>query len=134
MSADGGGGLLGLVEEEDRPVGRHRRVGGIERDRPVAEVVQPQVGDDLRLQHRDDVGGPRDPGSRPDLLGHARAAENRSPLEHDNVEPGVRQIRGGGETVVPPAHDDRVVARGGGPGVAGALGAGVLVAASMARP
>ncbi len=112
MCRDRGGGLLGLVEEEDRPIGRHRRIGGVERDRPVAEVVQPEVGDDLRLQHRDDVGGPRDPGSRPDLLGHARTAENRSPLEHDHVEPGARQIRGGGETVVPPAHDDRVVARG----------------------
>ena len=66
----------GSLKKKIGPSEVMRGIGRVERDRPVAEVVQPQVGDDLRLQHRDDVGGPRDPGSRPDLLGHARAAED----------------------------------------------------------
>ena len=74
---DRGGGARRLVEEEDRPLGCERRIRGVERDRAIAVVAQPQVRDDLRLQHRDDVGGARDPRPRPDLLGDAGAAEDR---------------------------------------------------------
>ena len=111
VDGDRCGCLLRLVEEEDRTVGRHRSVGRIQRDRPIAELVQAQIGDDLRLEHRDDVRGPRDPGSRPDLLGHACAAKYRAPLQDDDIQSGAGEIGGRGETVVPPADDDRVVAR-----------------------
>ena len=95
--------------EEDRPVRRERGVGGVEWDRPVAEIAQAQIGDDLRLQHRDDVGGARDPGPGPDLLGDAGAAEQRPALEDDHAEPGTGEVCGRGQPVVPAADHDRVV-------------------------
>ena len=102
---------LGVVEEEDRPaVRRDRGEGGVERDRLVAEVAQPQVLDDLRLQHRDDVGGARDALARPHLLGHAGAAEDVAALEHAHAQAGARQVGRGGQPVVPAADDDRVEA------------------------
>ena len=101
---------LGVVEEEDRhAVRRDRAEGRVERDRLVAEVAQPQLLDDLRLQHRDDVGGARDALARPHLLGHAGAAEDVAALEHAHAQARAREVGGGGEPVVAAADDDRVV-------------------------
>ena len=48
--------------------------------------------------------------ARPDLLGHARAAENLAPLEDADAQTGLGEIGGGREPVVAAADDDRVVA------------------------
>ena len=102
-------GLAGVVVEDDRPVRGHRGVGGVEGDGAVAEVVQAEVGDDLRLQHRDDVGGAGDALAGPDFLGHAGAAEDRPALEDADAHPGACEVCGGGQAVVAAADDDRVV-------------------------
>ena len=120
-----------LVEEEDRPFGAERRIGRVERDRPIAVVAQAQVRDDLRLEHRDHVARPRDACAGPDLLGHAGPAQDRPPLEHHDAQPGVSQVGRGGQPVVAAADDDRVIGAGRA-GRGGGAGVGVRVAASMA--
>ena len=107
--ADRLGGLARVVVEDDRAVLGHRRVGGVERHGAVAEVLEPQVGDDLRLQHRDDVGGARYAPARPEFLGDAGAAEDRPALEDDHAHPGSCEIRGRRQAVVAAADDDRVI-------------------------
>ena len=109
VSGDRLGGVLDLVEEEDRPLLGERDIGRIERDRAVAEVGESQVGDDLRLQHRDHVGAARDAGAGPELLGDAGAAEDVAPLEAHHLQPGAGEVGGRGEPVVTAADDDRVV-------------------------
>jgi MFS transporter len=96
------------VEEHGRP-GGDGRVGRVERDRLVAVLAQAQVGDDLRLEHRDDVRRARDAIAGPELLGDARAAEHVAALEHADVEPRAGQVGGRGERVVAPADDDGTV-------------------------
>ena len=107
--ADRVGGLPGVVVEDDRAVFGHRGVGRVEGDGAVAEVFEPEVGDDLRLQHRDDVGGAGDPLSRPQFLGHAGAAEDRPALENDHTHPVSCEICRGRQPVVPTADHDRVI-------------------------
>ena len=60
------------------------------------------------LQHRDDVGRARDALAGPQLLGHARAAEQVAALEHAHAQAGAREVGGGGQAVVAAADDDRV--------------------------
>ena len=76
---DRGRGPGRLVEEEDRPVGRHRGVGGIERDRSVAVVAKAQVRRPW-LEHRDHVAGARDPapGQPPRSRRRRRGCPRRS--------------------------------------------------------
>ncbi len=78
---------LVVVEEDRRPVrgeGPERRV---ERDRVIAEALELEVAHHLRAQHRDHVGRARDALPGPDLLGHARAAEQLAPLQHADRSP-----------------------------------------------
>ncbi len=101
--------LLGVVVEQDRaPVGREGRERRVERDRVVAEALELEVGDDLRAQHADHVGRARDALPWPDLLGHARAAQQLPALEHAHAQAGPRQVRRRGQPVVAAAGDDRV--------------------------
>ena len=101
-------GLVDVVVEDDRPVGRHRRVGGVERIGPVAVALQVEVGDDLGLEHRDDVGGARDPGAGPDLFGHAGAAEDGAALQDEGSEARVGEVRARGQAVMPASDHDRI--------------------------
>ena len=105
------GDLLVVGQQDRAPVGGEGRELGVERDRVIAELRQLEVGHDLRLEHRDHVGGARDALAGPQLLGHARAAEDVARLEDAHAQAGARQVGGGGEAVVPAADDDRVVVR-----------------------
>ncbi len=104
-------GLADVVVEDDRAVGSHRGVGGVEGVRLVAVALQLEVVDDLRLEHRDDVGGARDAGAWPDLFGHARAAEDVATLEDERPEAGASEVGTGSQAVVPAADHDRVPIR-----------------------
>jgi hypothetical protein len=75
----------------------------------VAEVLEPQVLDHGRLEERDHVGGARDAMPRPHLLGHTGPSEDVAALDHADAQPGPREVCAGGEPVVAPADDDRVV-------------------------
>jgi hypothetical protein len=98
-----------VLHEQDRPaVGGERGERRVERDRVIAEATQLEVGDDLRLQHRDDVGRARDAMARPQLLGDAGAADHVAALEHADAHAGAREVGGGGQPVVAGADDDRV--------------------------
>jgi hypothetical protein len=55
----------------------------------------------------------RDALAGPQLLGHARAADDVARLEHARPQAGALQVRGGGEAVVPRLHDDRDEVRSG---------------------
>ena len=67
--------------------------------------------DDLRAQQRERVGARRGAHAGPQLLGHARAADDVAPLEHLDVEAGAREVGGGDQAVVAGADDDRVAHR-----------------------
>ena len=121
--ADRLGGLARVVMEHNRAVLGQSRVGRIERHGAVAEVLELEVRDDLRLQHRDDVGGAGDAPSRPEFLGDAGAAEDRAALEDQHAYPGAREVGGGRQAVVTPADHDRVICSGG-PGCRGRLPGG----------
>ena len=101
--------LLVVGEEQDAAFVVDRRVRRVERVDLVAEVLQPQVRDHLRLQQRDHVGGARDAMAGPHLLGHARSAEDVAALDHAGAQAGPREVGRRGEAVVAPADDDRVV-------------------------
>ena len=68
----------------------------------VAVALQVEVRDDLGLQHRDHVGGARDAGAGPDLLGHAGAAEDLAALEVDHPQPGPGEVGAGVRPLWPP--------------------------------
>ena len=61
-----------------------------------------------RAQQRERVGARRGAHAGPQLLGHARAADDVAALEDLHVEPGARQVGGGDQAVVAGADDDRV--------------------------
>ena len=100
--------LLNVVVEDDRSVGRHRRVGRVKRVRPVAVALQLEVGDDLGLEHGDDVGGARDAGAGPDLLGHAGATEDGAALQDERPEARFREVGARGQAVMPASDHDCV--------------------------
>jgi hypothetical protein len=101
-----------VVEVEQRClVGPERHVRRVERVHHVPVVLQPQVADHLGLEQRDDVGRARDAMTRPDLLGHARAAEDVAALEHADAQAGAREIARRGQPVVAAADDDGVEVR-----------------------
>ena len=97
-----------------RPPGHHRAVGkGHEQRRVAGNHPQPvsrqvEVADDLGPQHARDVRGRRGPAAGRDLLGHARAADDLAPLEHERREARAGEVRRGRQAVVPPADDDGI--------------------------
>ena len=103
--------LLVVEEEQRRPVGRQRRVRRVERVDLVAELLQFEVVDHLRVQQGDDVGGARDPVAGPYLLGDAGAPEDVALLEHADAQTCLGEVRGCGKPVVTASDDDRVVGR-----------------------
>ena len=78
-------------------------------DDAQAVVGELQIGDDLRVQQRDRVGGDRVAEARMKFLGDGRAADDAAPLQHRHLQAGHRQIGGADEAVVPAADDDGVI-------------------------
>ena len=73
---------------------------------------QVEVADDLGPQQRDDVRTDRVAEARKHFFGDGGAAEDVTALEDEDLAPRARQIRRGGQPVVPAADDYRVVAHG----------------------
>ncbi len=91
------------------PVIERKEVRDAALDDAQPMLGEPQVGDDLRIEQRDRVGGDRIAEARMKLLGDRCAADDAAPFQHDDLEPGHRQIGGADEAVVPASDDDRVV-------------------------
>ena len=70
---------------------------------------QRELPDDFGTEQRDDVRGNAEPEAGEHLLGYRRPAENVAPLQHDDLQPGPREVRRGHEPVVPAADDHGVV-------------------------
>ena len=69
---------------------------------------QIELADDLRPQQRDDVRADRELEARKHFFGDRRAAEHVPPLEHEDLPPRAREIRGVDQAVVAAADDDDV--------------------------
>ena len=93
--------------------GAKARTSGTDERQPVALEIE--VADDRRPQPPDGVGQGRYPGARCQFGGRGRTAHRRAPFEDHGPQPGLPQVRGGDQAVVPATDDDRVVAvrRGG---------------------
>ena len=72
-------------------------------------LVEPQVGDDLRVEQADGVGGDRVAEARVELLGDRRAADDAAALDHLHLQPGHAEIGGAGQPVVAGADDHDIV-------------------------
>ena len=94
---------------ERAAVGQRREGRRAAREHLEAVVAQAQVADDLLAEEAVDVGRGRDLEAREGLLGHAGAAHQIPPLQHEHAQPGARQVARGDEPVVPRADHDRVV-------------------------
>ena len=103
---------LAPVEEahEIGAVGEGDEVLRIEGADVVAVSLQLQVRDHLWQQQIADVGAGREAVAREPLLGDGGAADDRAPLQHEHLFPGLGQVARGDEPVVTRADDDRVVA------------------------
>jgi hypothetical protein len=86
-----------------------RRERSVERQDLEAVLRQRELPDDLGAQQGDDVRGHAEPEPGEHLLGHRGPAENVAPLQHDDLEPGPREVRSRHEPVVPAADDHGVV-------------------------
>ena len=93
----------------DGAVGKRHEERRIARDHLEAVRRELQVADDFGPQHAGDVRGRRRAAARRDLFGHARAAEDRPPLDDECRESAAREIGRGRQAVVPGADDDGVV-------------------------
>ena len=95
-------------ERERGPVGeRHEVVRRDDRDL-VAVALQLELVDDPLRHQRHDVGRAGDLVAGPRLLRDGRAAQDVTPFEDQDVEPGTREVRGTREAVVAPADDHDV--------------------------
>jgi hypothetical protein len=104
--------VLAVVVPEQQVVavaGRVERRGHHQRHEPVLDQVE--LLDDLRSQQAQGVGERREREARHQLLGDRRAADEVALLEDERAQPGLRQVAGVDEPVVPCADDDRVVGR-----------------------
>src|SRR5579863_7756259 len=70
---------------------------------------QVELADDLGPKQGDDIGADGKLEAGKHLFGDRRAAQHVPALEHQNLLPGARQIRGVDQTVVSATDDDRVV-------------------------
>ncbi len=101
----------------ERRVGAHQQAAAIgqrrerrraPRQNRQAVFLELQLADDLRQEQADDVRRGRHFVAGPQLLGRRAAAQHVPPLEHAHLLPGLGQIRGAHQPVVPAADDDRV--------------------------
>ena len=93
--------------EHQRPsVARKRDQPRIGTDELDAAMFEPHVAHDRRPQRSDRVRQRRTFEPWRDFLGHRRAADDRSTLEHERLQSGFCQIERGREAVVAGADDD----------------------------
>jgi hypothetical protein len=89
-------------------------------DRPLQEgqavVAQAHVGDDLGIEQADRVAGDGVAEAGMELLGHRGPADHAARLADRDLQPGLGQVEGADQPVVPPADDHRVAGLGGGHG------------------
>ena len=90
---------------------RHRREGAVERQDLEPVPRQIQLPDDFRPQQRDDVRADRESEAREDFFADRGAADDVTPLEHQHLAAGAREVSRGSESVVPGANDDGVILR-----------------------
>ena len=86
-----------------------QEVGAAPLDDAQAVAGKIKVADDLRVQQRDRIGGDRVAKPGVELLGDRGAADHCAPLEHGDLEPRRRQVRGAHQPVVS-ATDDQCIA------------------------
>lgn len=84
-------------------------VGWVFRQNVVAESPQLEIAHDALLHQADQVRRGRDPVARKDLFGHARAADQPSPFQHQDVPACPGEVAGRHQPVVSGADDDRVI-------------------------
>ncbi len=68
-----------------------------------------EVADDLGPQQTHHIRENRESEARENLLADRRASDHRTPLEHQYPAARPGEVRGGHETVVAGADDDRVI-------------------------
>ena len=73
-----------------------------------AERSEIEVGLDFRAKEAAGVGEGRGSETRMNFLGDTGASDDRTAFEDQDLQAGLREIRGGDEPIVTPADDDRV--------------------------
>ena len=109
MARDFAAGLVVIVDAPQVIAAGHRRQRAVERQQLHAVARQIEVADDLGPQQRHNVGSDGELEAGKNLFGDGGAAEHMTPLEHQHLASGARQIRRAGQAVVPAPDHDRVV-------------------------
>jgi hypothetical protein len=81
----------------------------VERLDPVAIFNEVEIADDLRLERMHDRRAGRRHISGKDLFASGRATDDIPPIEHKDLEPSSREVRGRNEAVMTGANDDGIV-------------------------
>ena len=103
-----GGPRAAFAREQIAAIRRWQEILRAPLDDPQPVIVQAQVGDDLRIEQADGIGGDRIAEAGVEFLGHRRAADHAAPLDHADPQAVHRQIGGAGQAVVARANDDNV--------------------------
>jgi len=74
----------------------------------VAEARQLEVANHFGPQEAGRIGEARETDPREHRFRDARPADDRTPLQDENLEAGLREMRRRDEAVVTAAHDDRI--------------------------
>ena len=105
-------GLLRVVPERDAPsVGERTERLGVVQDRSVPVLAELEVLGDLRSQESCDVRERVDAEPGPRLFGDHRAAHERTLFEDHDLRPGLGEVAGRDQAVVPSSDDRDVVIR-----------------------
>ena len=104
--------LLRIAVEEQMPSVRERDEDlGLPQPVGQAVALELQISNDLRPEHPEDLGRPRDPEPRDDLIRDACATHALAPLEHGDRDTALRQVGRGDQPIVSSADDNRLVPR-----------------------
>ena len=77
-------------------------------DDAQAVAMKIEVVDDFRIEERDGVGRDGIAEAGMEFLGDRRAADDGSPLEHGDAQPGGGEVGSHDKPIVTPADDDDV--------------------------
>ena len=97
-----------LAGQEIAAVGRGQEILRAALDDAQAVIGELQVGDDLRIEQADGVGGHRIAEAGMEFLGHRGAADHLAALDHFHAQAGHREIGRAGEAVMARPDDDNV--------------------------
>ena len=97
-----------LAGQEIAAIGRGQEVLHAAFDDAQAVIGQLQVGNDLRVEQADRIGGHRIAEAGMEFLGHGGAADHLAALDHLHAQAGHREIGRAGEAVMPRTNDDNV--------------------------